>query len=169
MDRLVKFLFPLFFPVTEGEGIGTVTDLSALQDKENDEKGSDRKIEGNKEGKEEDNKDDDSGDEDKESEETTEEEDKDEDEEESEDEELEEDKEVEEDEKELDLVTRASDIKKAYPDFFKKFPDVRAAIYRDIQFSQYFASPQDAQVAAERADVLGRIEQDIINDGNPDK
>src|SRR6266568_1913196 len=173
-EYVSKFLFPLFFPVGAAEGgIGAITDLSALQDnktekndkkEEDDKKEGDEETERDKKGKDDDTREDEEGEPD---------EDKNDDKLEDEDEEeegLEEEEEAEdEEEKELDLVTRASDIKKAYPDFFKKFPDVRAAIYRDVQFSQFFATPQDAQVAAERADVLGRIEQDIIQDGNPDK
>jgi len=170
MNWLKKFLFPLFIAEDSG-GIGTVNDLESLQDEksEEDDKGAgDEKAEGAEKGGKKDTGEDDEG-EDKESEDEDKLEESDEEELEEETEEETEEEKEESEEKELDLVTRAADIKKTYPDFFKKFPDVRAAIYRDVQFSQFFASPEDAKQASERSDILGKIEDDIINNGNPDK
>lgn len=179
----------MLFRVMDGGGIGVVSDIKELQDKSTDkddktdkidktdktdetDDDSDDKKDGKEEGDKEDDGDKDGEDKDSErDEELEEDEDTEEDDEKEEDDELEEEEEEEEteEEKELEQVTRAADIKKTYPDFFKKFPDLKATIYRELQFSQVFASPKDAQVAAERADILGKIENDVINDGNPDK
>lgn len=85
----------------------------------------------------------------------------------------EEDKDAEEDEKESDdedenaRLTHASDLKKSYPDIFKKFPDVKAALYRDQEYSELFGTPKDAEVAVNKANLLDRIEKDLLVDGNP--
>lgn len=74
----------------------------------------------------------------------------------------------EEDEPDEDGVrlTEVSDIKKAYPDFFKKFPDVRAALYRDYKYTEVVGTVEDAKSAVQKAGVLDQIEKDVVQEGN---
>lgn len=92
-----------------------------------------------------------------------------EDEDEEEDDEEEKDNEEEESEEEVDETDtiHVGDIKKVYPDFFKKFPEVKAALFRDQEYSQFFGSPKDASVAVERANALGEIEKELLVGGDP--
>jgi hypothetical protein len=39
------------------------------------------------------------------------------------------------------------DIKAKYPDFFKDFPDIKEAIFREAKYTQYFPTVEDAQEA----------------------
>ncbi len=75
----------------------------------------------------------------------------------------EEDEEEEEEEEEIigSLVT-AKDVKEKYPDIFKKIPELKAVIYREQQYSQLFANPQEAQDAAGLADTFREMESDIV-------
>lgn len=75
--------------------------------------------------------------------------------------------ETDEEKAETDRITHASDLKKAYPDIFKKFPDVRAALYRDSRYSEIFADPAEAEVAAQHAASFRGIENELAVQGDP--
>lgn len=98
-----------------------------------------------------------------EEEETEEEEPSDESEEETEDEEEkeEDDEEEEEEPEEVGLVT-AKDLKAKYPDIFKKVPELKGIIYRERQYSEIFANPEEAQQANTQAGVFRNIESDLL-------
>jgi hypothetical protein len=163
MNWLIKLLNSICFEGTDSGsgGIGAISDLKELQGEKDgkDEKEGEEEEDDKREDSEGDKEDSDKGDEDKE-----EDEDKDEDE-----EKLEDEDKLEEDEEEDATIARASEIKKEFPEFFKKFPEVRAAIYRDQQYSEIFGNPKDAAVAAERSELLAQIEKDIIDEGDPEK
>lgn len=71
----------------------------------------------------------------------------------------------EEPEKELAPHERPTldQIKKAYPDIFKKFPSLRDAFYRERQFSEVFHTPQEARESAELAQEYEDLRDDVIN------
>lgn len=89
-----------------------------------------------------------------------------EDEEESEEEEDEEGEEVDETDLEDDSVYQA--LKKHDKDIFKKVPGLRATVFREQQFTKYFATPADAEEAYKKADALGNFEVDLRG-GNSEK
>lgn len=74
--------------------------------------------------------------------------------------------EEDEDTEELDRITHASDLKKAYPDIFKKFPDVKAALYRDQQYAELLGSPKEAETLVKKGNLLDIIEKQLIVDGD---
>lgn len=123
----------------------------------------DKKKEPEPKGKKEDKKDDETPDEGEESpdEDKTDEED---------DDELKQlEKELEDEEKEpsdedIQLVSpvRRQEILKKYPNFFKDFPYMEVAWYRDRQFTEVFPTPKDAKVAAEAQEILQRFETDVM-------
>lgn len=78
-----------------------------------------------------------------------------------------EDEETDEEKEAEARITHASDLKKAYPDIFKKFPDVKAALYRDQEYSDRFASPKDADTIIAKSKILDIIENDLLVEGNP--
>lgn len=78
-------------------------------------------------------------------------------------------KEIEEDleepdEEKLELMTpvRRREILSKYPKLFKDFPYLEKAYYREQKFTEVFQTPQDAQVAAEKAETLDGFEQAIM-------
>lgn len=77
------------------------------------------------------------------------------------------DEEEEEDDKEVTDLPSLKEIKAKYPNLLKEFPDVRAALYRDQQYADLVGSPKEAQDLVARADVLARVEKDLIGDGDP--
>ena len=56
----------------------------------------------------------------------------------------------EQEETDEDLVPSVKDIKKDYPDFFKKHPEVKTAIFRDQRFSEIVGTPEEAEVKLPR-------------------
>jgi hypothetical protein len=60
----------------------------------------------------------------------------------------------------------AKEIKAKYPDFFKNFPAVRGAIFRDLQFRELIPTPEDARELVETAQVYQEYEQKIMT-GDP--
>jgi len=64
-------------------------------------------------------------------------------------------------------ITSYTDIKKAFPEFFKKFPDVRNALFRESRYSEILGTPEDAEAAVHKAGVLDNIERDVIANGDP--
>ena len=55
-----------------------------------------------------------------------------------------------------------TDIKKEYPEFFKKFPALRDMLYREAQYSELFPSIADAKEVAENNEVFNSLRQDIL-------
>jgi len=146
--------FPFLFDAPDdaggGDDLGILGDIDPEDDK-TDDKSDDDKTDDDPE---EDQPDDDT-------EEETEEDP------EAEEDDEEEDDSEEDDPEEENRVTYASDLKKAYPDIFKKFPDVKAALYRDQEYSELFGSPKDAQNIVAKGNLLDQIEKDLVIDGNP--
>lgn len=58
-------------------------------------------------------------------------------------------------------------IKEAFPGIFKKFPELKASLFRDQEFSKYHATPEDASIAATKADNYDRLESTLVQ-GSPD-
>lgn len=54
------------------------------------------------------------------------------------------------------------EIVAAYPDIFKKFPQLERSIYRDRQFSELFPTIADAKIAIERASTLDNAEAGLF-------
>ena len=77
------------------------------------------------------------------------------------------DEEDEEDETETkepaDALITAKDLKAKYPDIFKKFPELKGAIYRDQQYSQIFADPREAQAAAQASETFQEMSNDLLS------
>lgn len=67
-------------------------------------------------------------------------------------------------EKDLELVTpvRRRDILEKYPNVFKDFPYLEKAYYREQQFTETFPTIQDAKNAAQKADFLDTLEQQVL-------
>lgn len=53
------------------------------------------------------------------------------------------------------------DIKKEYPDFFKKFPAVREAMWKESQYSRVFPTVEDAVQANQVTQVFHALEQKL--------
>jgi len=107
----------------------------------------------NEEADEDEESDEDSSDEDEDSEDG--------DEEEVEDEDDEEDEEVEE----TDLN---KGLKKKFPEIFKTFPQLREIIKTEEAYSKLFVSPQHAEIAANKSNILDHMAADIVS-GDVDK
>ena len=67
-------------------------------------------------------------------------------------------------EEDLQLITpvRRQEILKKYPNFFKDFPYMQVAYYRDRQYTEIFPTPQDAKEAAQAKETLQRFESDVM-------
>lgn len=76
-------------------------------------------------------------------------------------EELEEPK--EEDLLEITTPVRRKEILAKYPKLFKDFPYLEKAYYREQQFTELLPTVQDARVAVEKASILDRTEQEVMN------
>jgi len=141
---------------TEGGG----GDIATLEDDNTEDVEDDDNKDDDKEDKEDDKED--LEDDDKESEDENDEED--------EDKEDDDEEEEEEDDEEDDDEVLSSDIKaikSKYPTLLKEFPGVRAALYRDQQYSEFFGSPKDAEVIVKKAGVLDKVEEDIFVNHDP--
>lgn len=91
---------------------------------------------------------------------------------EDEDDELDELAEIEEElegptEEQLELMTpvRRRDILKKYPNFFKEFPYMERAYYREQQFTELLPTIEDARKAVQKSNTLDRFETELV-DGN---
>jgi hypothetical protein len=173
--NLINEMFPLLFHPELG-GIADITatggedDLDILQnnkDDDNDNK-DDKDTKDEKDEKDEkDDKDDVDDDKDKDDKDDDEDEDdKDKDDEDEEDKDKEDEEEDEELDEELKLTSTVTDIKKEFPEFFKKFPDIRAALFRDQRYLETVGSVEDAEKIAKKADILDSIENDVLRQGN---
>jgi len=80
-----------------------------------------------------------------------------------EEEEVEEVKEPTEEDLELTTPVRRKEILAKYPTLFKDFPYLEKAYYREQQFTETFPTIQDARIAAEKAQILDKAEQQVMN------
>lgn len=66
-------------------------------------------------------------------------------------------------EENLELVTpvRRKEILAKYPSLFKDFPYLNNAYYREQAFTDVFPDPEDAKIAAEKAEALDAFEADL--------
>jgi len=88
---------------------------------------------------------------------------------EKEDEEDEDKDEKEDDEEELQLTrVEFKDIKGKYPQFFKDFPELKHAFFREQQFTEIFPTVEDAKRASEAQNAYEEITAAVI-DGDVDK
>jgi len=164
-------IMKLFFS-PDGTAAGNITGFSGTKGEDDNSSNDDLKL--LKEGNEEEDKEEDKKEEDKEEDIEDKEEDKDEEEEDTEEDEEEDKEEEDEDEENTEedekpgLVT-IKDIKKDFPDFFKKHPEVRAVIARERQFSEIYADPAEAQDASVKANTFDNIQDDLVNKGHSEE
>lgn len=59
------------------------------------------------------------------------------------------------------------DITKVYPDFFKKFPEMRHVYFRESEYSKVFPTIEDAKTASQDVDSLRQIESLLLS-GKPE-
>lgn len=148
----IEYLFPLLFhPDADLSALQDVGDIEDVEDTDNKE-----------EEKEEEKEEDVTEEENKE-----EKEDKEEDDEEKKEDESKEEESVEEDDEELKLTTTVTDVKKYDPEFFKKFPDVKAAMFREQRYLETVGTLEQAVLASRKAETLDNIETDLLQKGDP--
>jgi hypothetical protein len=70
---------------------------------------------------------------------------------------------TEEDLLELTTPVRRKEILAKYPSLFKDFPYLEKAYYREQQFTELLPTIQDARIAVEKAQILDRTEQEVMN------
>lgn len=158
-----------YSPLEEGIDRGRELDILGEDDNKDDKDDKDDdKDDKDDKSDDKDDKSDDDGDDDKDKDDETEDDD-DEDKDDKDEDEDKDDKDDEEEDKDEDQLTSVKDIKKDYPDFFKKHPEVKAAIFRDQRFSEIVGTPEDAETAVERSNTLAAVEQDLFIDSNPGK
>jgi hypothetical protein len=78
--------------------------------------------------------------------------------------------ELEEEDKEAEIPFNRPtirDIKAKYPDFFKDFPDIKEAYFREIEFTKFFPTVADAQEAFNENEAF-TVLSDAALDGNPE-
>lgn len=73
----------------------------------------------------------------------------------------------EDEDEELELTSTVTDIKKEFPEFFKKFPDVRAAMFREQRYAEAVGSVEEAEKLVVRAETLANIENDLFDNADP--
>ncbi len=68
------------------------------------------------------------------------------------------------DEEKLELIEAPSrkEILAAYPDLFKKFPQLEKSIYREKAYSEILPTIQDAKEAVEKSQILDSYEKEIM-------
>lgn len=69
---------------------------------------------------------------------------------------------------EITLHVSRREIKTKYPNFFKEFPSVEKALYREQAYTEVFPTVSDAKEAYQAADTLNKFESDLIS-GNTEK
>lgn len=155
------FQLPCYFPedvIAPDKGFGVEEDLAILKegeeadDDENTEEDSDDDTEvssddGNEEDKEEDIDDDSEEDADEKKKKKDTEED---------------DEEEEDSETDDEIKVTVKGIKKDFPDFFKKHPEMKGVIFREKQYSEIYANPAQAQSAAKLANQWNNMEADLL-------
>lgn len=77
-------------------------------------------------------------------------------------EEKEEEKEPTEEDLELIIPVKRREILAKYPNIFKDFPYLERAYYREQQYTEILPTIDDAKLAVEKAQVLDRFEQDVL-------
>lgn len=88
-------------------------------------------------------------------------------EEEQEEQELEIEEEIDESKLTLDTVPARKEIIKAFPDLFKKFPQLEHVLYREKAYTEMFATIEDAREVKERAENFEKFESTLLA-GNPE-
>src|SRR5216684_2162863 len=80
-------------------------------------------------------------------------------------EEVEEEPKSEETEEDLIIASRPTikEINAKYPEFFKDFPDLRHAFFREQEFSQIFPTIDDAKEAAENLESFSNLEEFVLS------
>jgi hypothetical protein len=70
----------------------------------------------------------------------------------------------EEDEDELELakIPKRQEIKKAFPDLFKKFPALEHALYREQQYAEIYPSIKDAKESRAALDEFNQFQNDLL-------
>jgi len=65
----------------------------------------------------------------------------------------------------LELMTpvRRREILAKYPKLFKDFPYLEKAYYREQQFTEVYPTIQDAKNASQKAQILDKVDQEIMN------
>ena len=163
MNRnLIGNLFPLLFDDEQGGGLGDVSEIPHGQSGDVEVMGrmdssSDREGQGGDENSGGDDKGDESDKE--EAPEIFEEEGE---EKEKEEEKEEEEKEGKEEEEEFQGRPTLTDIKKVYPDIFKKFPDLRDVLFSEQKFREFFGTVDEAEEAAAKVGNFDLIESALL-------
>lgn len=67
-----------------------------------------------------------------------------------------------EDELNIQAPPRRQDILKAYPDLFKKFPQLEKAYYRDAQFVEILPTLDDAKEALRKSEQFDKFESKVL-------
>lgn len=70
--------------------------------------------------------------------------------------------EVDEDKLELTEAPSRKEILAAYPDLYKKFPQLEKAVYREKAYSELLPTIQDAKLAVEKASLLDQYDKEIM-------
>ncbi len=73
-------------------------------------------------------------------------------------EEEEKEEELAEEQEETPKAIRFSEIKKEFPELFKKYPDLRANYFQAEKFKEYFPTVEDAESAAKKAEMFELFE-----------
>ena len=68
-----------------------------------------------------------------------------------------------EDELELAKIPKRQELKKAYPDIFKKFPALDHIIQREHAFAEVFPTVGDAKAARESVTAFNKFQSDLLN------
>jgi len=76
--------------------------------------------------------------------------------------ETEEEEKIDEEKLELTIPVRRKEILAKYPNIFKDFPYLERAYYREQQYTEIFPTLDDAKLAIEKANVLDRFENDVL-------
>lgn len=74
--------------------------------------------------------------------------------------------EKDDDTEKLSTIDEAA-IKKDFPELFKKYPDLKAELFKAEQYSELFSDPKDAENAIRKASVLDNIEKDLLVNADP--
>ena len=153
------------------DGLDDFEDVSDSVSDSEDDAGEETTEEGNDETQEGESSEDESSEDSEESEGSEEEETEDSEDSETEDEEdSESDEDVDEEDEEVDAKgpfdrPTIKDIKEKYPKFFKDFPELRHAFFREKEFSNLFPSVDEAKEAAYKANEFDALEG-CITEGN---
>lgn len=152
------FRLPNYSPDDIGDvpGFGVEEDLAILKD------GTDESPD-DKQDDEADDKPETSDEENSEGDDDTEEENKDDEEDDNKEDEDDKDKEEEEEDEQDEIKITVKGIKKDFPDFFKKHPEMKGVIFRERQYSEIYSSPQEAQSAAKLANQFNAMEADLVS------